>query len=396
MRVAIIDPLGQYAGNHHYTDDMARGLTRAGVDVTVYAHGGDVHRPSHRPYKYIESFDRIYGSQHIFIRGLQFLRCLLATFARIVRQDADIVHIQLWAHDVREVAQVALARLLRKKVIVTAHEAKGWRSGGALQGAPKTAGEGKNAKRSQWIVDRSDGVIVHNRYSYEQLTSTFAPKNPVAIVPYINHAESLGALPGRTAARELLKLPLDQKIFLFFGNCRPEKGLDLALQALSQVKDSEEEFLFVTAGKMKPDEESFFRGLVDELELGSTVRMDVGLVPDDRAIAYYRAADVIVLPYRHIYDSGVAMTASTCARAILTSDLPPMLELTENGRLGLHFRAGDVADLALEMKRILGMGDELDDLGSEARKKVLRERDPDVIATQILALYERALGNASM
>lgn len=393
MRVAVIDPLGQYAGNHHYTDDMARGLLRAGVEVTVYAHGGAVHRPSHRPYKYVESFYRIYGSRPILVRGFQFVRCLLATYARIVRQDADIVHIQLWAHDVREVAQVGLARLLRKKVIVTAHEAKGWRSGGALHGTPEATREGKNRRSSQWIIDRSDGVIVHNRYSYEQLTSAFAPRNPVAIVPYINHAESLGALPDRTEARELLTLPHGQKIFLFFGNCRPEKGLDLALQALSQLKDCEDEFLFVTAGKMKPDEEAYFRSLVDELEVGSIVRMEVGLVPDDEAIAYYRAADIIVLPYRHIYDSGVAMTASTCARAILTSDLPPMLELTENGRLGLHFRTGDVDDLALKMKRVLGMGTELDALGAEAQKKVLSERDPDVIAAQILALYKHALND---
>lgn len=394
MRVAIIDPLGQYAGNHHYTDDMARGLTRRGVEVTVYAHGGDVQRPSDRPYRYVETFDRIYGARPRAIRALQFLRCLITTFALIVRQDADIVHVQLWTHDTREIAQVGLARLLRKKVIITAHEVKGWRSGGQLEGASGTGDYSEPARGLKWMLASSSATIVHNRYSYEQLTSSYSPETPVAIIPYINHSESLGSLPDRAKARDQLDLPHDKRIFLFFGNCRPEKGLDLALKAVAQLKDAENEFLFVTAGKMKPDEETFFRALADELELGGLIRMDVGLVPDAAAIAYYRAADVVVLPYRHIYDSGVAMTASTCARTILTSDLPPMLELTENGRLGLHFRAHSVDDLACEMKKVLSMDDALDHLGAQAREKVVKERDPDVIAAQILALYKEAVSDA--
>ncbi|MDA2895466.1 glycosyltransferase family 4 protein [Mycolicibacterium sp. BiH015] len=394
MRVAIIDPLGQYAGNHHYTDDMARGLARAGVDVTVYAHSGDVVRESDRPYGYVESFSEIYGDRSRAVRGLQFLRCLVQTFAYISRQDVDIVHIQLWAHDVREIAQVGFARLLRKRVVITAHEARGWRSGGQLEGASTSANEAQAARGSQWIMNRADGIIVHNKYSYRQLTSSYYPHGPVVIVPYINHVESLGFLPGRSDARQRLNLPQDKKIFLFFGNCRPEKGLDLALKAMAELKHFEDQVLLVTAGKMKPDEEDFFRSLVSSLGLGSLVRMDVGLVPDEEAIAYYRAADVVVLPYRHIYDSGVAMTASTCARAVLTSDLPPMLELTENGRLGLHFETHSVSDLAYQMKRVIEMGEELDALGAKARDKVLSERDPDLIAAKILALYQEVLGAA--
>lgn len=391
MRVAIIDPLGQYAGNHHYTDDMARGLSRAGVDVTVYAHGGNVQRPSDRPYGYIESFDRIYGDRSRVIRGLQFLRCLVATFAQIVRQDVDIVHIQLWTHDIREIAQVGLARLLGKKVVLTAHEVRGWQSGGKLVERSNHTRESEPTRGFKWMLARSGGTIVHNRYSYEQLTSSYVPETPVVIIPYINHAESLGSLPDRAKARDQLKLPQHKRILLFFGNCRPEKGLDLAFQALAELKGSKETLLFVTAGKMKSDEEAFFRSLARDLELGGLVRMDVGLVPDDAAIAYYRAADAIVLPYRHIYDSGVAMTASTCARAVVTSNLPPMLELTEDGRLGIHFQAGSAHDLALAMKKALGMGGALDALGAQARDKVLKERDPNVIAARIRALYDRVL-----
>jgi hypothetical protein len=44
------------------------------------------------------------------------------------------------------------------------------------------------------------------------------------------------------------------------------------------------------------------------------------------------------------------------------------------------------------MKRAVSMRDELDVLGAQAREKVLKERDPDTIGAQMLALYKEALG----
>lgn len=134
--------------------------------------------------------------------------------------------------------------------------------------------------------------------------------------------------------------------------------------------------------------------MLPKFQLGSLLRIDVGLIPDDAAMDYYRAADVVVVPYRQVYESGVAITAATCARAVLASDLPPLLEATENGRLGLHFRSGDSKDLACAMKRALSIRDELDDLGAQTREKALRERDPDVVGAQTFSLYRELLAGA--
>ncbi len=180
-------------------------------------------------------------------------------------------------------------------------------------------------------------------------------------------------------------------VFLFFGSCQPKKGLDVALRALAELKECKDQVLLVTAGKMKPHEEAGFRRLADELKLGDLVRIDVGLIPDDAALDYYRAADAVLLPYRQIYESGVAITASTCARAVVASDLPALLDVTENGRLGLHFRTGDPSGLARAMEDALCRQGELDSLGSLAREKVLTERDPVVIGAQTFALYEQVL-----
>lgn len=372
--------MGQYAGNHHYMDQLARGLTHSGAKVTVYTHDGDVDHSPDRPYEYREPFHGIYGSRHPAIRGLQFIRCLLVAFVGVVREKTDIVHVQLWQHDIREILQVGLARLLRKKVVITVHDIVNF-------------GKTKRARNLMWMMSKSSGIVVHNRYCFDQLTSLNRSRTRIDVIPHVNQAGSLGDMPDRASARSRLNLPQHKMIFLFFGNCREEKGLDVALGALAHLKDYHDELLFVSAGKMKPHEEAHFRELARQLDLGPLLRMDVGLMPDDAALDYYRAANVVVVPYRQVYESGVAITASTCGRAVLASDLPPLKELSENGRLGLHFRNGDSEDLACVMKRALSMHDELDDLGMQAREKALRERDPDVIGAQIFALYRELLAS---
>ena len=397
VRVALIDPLGQHAGNHYYTDQLARGLTHAGAEVTVYAHDGDVDHSPGRPYEYLEPFTGIYGDRHPAIRGIRFLTCLRATFVGIARRRTDIVHVQMWAHDIREILQILLARMIGRKVVVSAHEVKGWNSRRSSVGtseASANSGNDNSTRQFRWAVSHSDAIVVHNRHSFDLLTSHYELTVPVAVIPlpHVSHAELTGSLPDRDPARDRLDLPADRFIFLFFGNCRLEKGLDLALRAVAELKESGDDVLFLTAGKMKPHEEAHFREIAAELGLADTLRMDVGLVSDDAAIDYFRAANAVVIPYREVAESGVAITASTYGRALLASDLPPLREATENGRLGLHFRNGDAQDLACTMKRAVSMRDELDVLGAQAREKVLKERDPDTIGAQMLALYKEALG----
>lgn len=396
LSVALIDPLGQYAGNHYYTDQLASGLAQAGAEVTVYAHTGEVDAVRDRPYSYVEPFHGIYGTGPRLVRGLRFVRSVVETFIRIQRRHTDVVHVQMWNHDFRELLQVALAKASRKAVVISAHEIHGWSSRGSAIGAADTRSDtttARMARNFRWALSHADGVVVHNHFSLNLLRSSYQPSARVAVIPLPHVGDTaVGAeLPTRAAARDRLRLPPDKTVLLFFGNCRKEKGLDLAMRAVSDLKDGGADVLLLTAGKMKPHEEAYYRRLGDELGLGNMLRMDVGLVPDAAAVDYYRAADAILVPYREIAESGVAITASSYARAVIASDLAPLLEATENGRLGLHFRNGDAHDLALRMKEATAMQPDLDTWGAAARDKVLRERDPDPIGKRMLALYRSAL-----
>jgi glycosyltransferase involved in cell wall biosynthesis len=81
--------------------------------------------------------------------------------------------------------------------------------------------------------------------------------------------------------------------------------------------------------------------------------LQIGYVPDDMASAYYAAADIVVLPYRRIYQSGVLLMAMSYARTVVVSDLPGMTEVITDGENGYVFNSESKDDLAQVLTRAL-------------------------------------------
>lgn len=68
---------------------------------------------------------------------------------------------------------------------------------------------------------------------------------------------------------------------------------------------------------------------------------------------YYRAADLVVLPYRKIYQSGVLLMAMSYQVPVLVSDLPGMLEVVQDEDTGFVFKTGNHQSLQACLLKIL-------------------------------------------
>jgi glycosyltransferase involved in cell wall biosynthesis len=71
---------------------------------------------------------------------------------------------------------------------------------------------------------------------------------------------------------------------------------------------------------------------------------------------YYAAADIVALPYRRIYQSGVLMMAMTYGRPVVVPDLSGMTEIVTDGVNGYVFSQGSKDELAKTLIR--GLPDE--------------------------------------
>jgi glycosyltransferase involved in cell wall biosynthesis len=93
-------------------------------------------------------------------------------------------------------------------------------------------------------------------------------------------------------------------------------------------------------------------------------------IPDEETEVYFKAADVLVLPYRHIYQSGILFLGHSFGLPVLAADVGSLKEEIVEGKTGFVFRPEDPADLARAIERYFA-SDLYRDL--ESRRREIRD-----------------------
>ncbi len=74
-------------------------------------------------------------------------------------------------------------------------------------------------------------------------------------------------------------------------------------------------------------------------------------IPDAETEIYFKAADVLVLPYRQIYQSGVLFLGYSFGLPILAADVGDLKEDIVEGKTGFVFKPEDPVDLARSIEK---------------------------------------------
>ena len=99
---------------------------------------------------------------------------------------------------------------------------------------------------------------------------------------------------------------------LYFGLIRPYKGVDNLLQVFSSIDDRDLTLRLVG----KPDKG--YRELIEEYcRNDPRISSDLAFVPDDRLAQNILAAELVVLPYKEMHNSGAILVALSLARPVL-------------------------------------------------------------------------------
>lgn len=148
-------------------------------------------------------------------------------------------------------------------------------------------------------------------------------ERPHVVVPH-GHYRSVLATVDRAAARERLDLPPDAPVLLFVGKVRAYKGVEDLLAAFRDVADPGA-VLVVAGSAAAPDEETLrARAAAD-----GRVRLLLRHLDDDELATVLGAADVVVLPYTRITNSGSALLALSAGRPVVAPALGALPELRE-------------------------------------------------------------------
>lgn len=136
---------------------------------------------------------------------------------------------------------------------------------------------------------------------------------PSWIVPHPHYRGQYADTTDRVKARAELALPSEGKVLLAFGRMYEYKNVPALLHALRAAP--EESWTVVVAGK--PRAPSVERELRDAAAGDRRVHFHLEYVESSKAQSFFRAADLVVEPYREILNSGTALLALSFDRPVL-------------------------------------------------------------------------------
>jgi glycosyltransferase involved in cell wall biosynthesis len=224
---------------------------------------------------------------------------------------------------------MAYYKLLGKKLIFTAHN---------VNAGVRDASDSFINRLTLKIQYRlSDHIFVHTQIMKQELLSGFAvPADKVTIIPFgINNTVPNTPLT-RAEARQQLGIGPDENTLLFFGNIAPYKGLEYLVAAFIELEKKSAGHRLVIAGRVKGCED--YWGWIQEMISSSGVSDRIiqrsEYIPDEETELYFKAADILVLPYLHIFQSGVLFLGYSFGLPSIATDVGSLKDEIVEGITG--------------------------------------------------------------
>ncbi len=308
LRLHLVDPP---AYTPPYDHALAAALARAGAQVELFTsrfqHGDP---PREDGYAVREAFYRwAPGRPGSRLRRTARLAQHVPDLLRYARaaRGADVVHFE-WL-PVQQLDVGLLPRGLPK--VLTAHDV-----------LPREPRRGQLAAQRR-LYERMDAVVVHSEHGAARL------RDEVGLDPARVHVIAHGAFvdAARAPAGAALPpelFPPDGPVVLCFGLLRPYKGIDVLLDAWRAFEPPPGAELWIV-GMPRMD--------LTALRAGAppSVRWVTRFVSEGELAAVFRRADLAVLPYRAIDQSGVLFTALAFGLPMVLSSVGGFGELAATG-----------------------------------------------------------------
>lgn len=232
-------------------------------------------------------------------------------------------------------------KLLGKRIVFTAHNVN----------ARKRDAEDSFLNRLSLKVQYtlSDHIFVHTERMKTELVSDFGIRaKKVSVIPFgINNTVPNTEMTS-VQAKSQLNVNLADKTLLFFGNITSYKGLEYLIAAFTELARKDRSYRLIIAGNPKGSNDycNRIRQAISQSDVRDRIIQRIEYIPDEETELYFKAADVLVLPYTRIFQSGVLFLGYGFGLPVIAADVASLKEEIVEGETGSVFRPRDSADLA--------------------------------------------------
>ena len=367
LKVQLVDPSGDVTPYDHA---LSAALARRGADVELVTSRflyGPI--PEKRDYAVTEAFYRRATARGLDARRSRRALKLLEHVPDMLRyrrraRDADVRHYQWLPIEALDAFLVPPER----PRVMTMHNVI-------------RRGEGRRAMATtRRIAERMDAVVVHTRHGERRLQEGLGlDSDRIRVIPHgafehLTRQEDEAPLPDELAA-------VEGPVILCFGMVRPYKGVDVALEAFARVRGAE---LWVVGRPL-----TMAMAPLHELaeRAGGRVRFVNRYVSDPEIPAFFRRADLVVLPHRNVDQSGVLYIGLAFGKPMILSAVGGFTEVAEEHRAARLVPPEDPDALGAAMQELLDAPAERAALAERAAEAAAGAYSWDDIARRTLELY---------
>lgn len=388
LHVAMVEPIGGHSGNDFYDFGLCKAVAEQGTDLVFYTcDETKLDTQFSFPFKTEKPFKKIYGKDLKLLRGIRYALGSYQASSHAADSGLKVVHFHVYHFAGREYLNFLLFKRKGFRIVATIHDVESFDKFGEKTNISKYAKFGK-------LMDR---IIVHSEYARESVKKYFPlfPEEKIHIVPHGDSDFLFNKTIDRMEARRQLNLPLDQKLVLFFGQIKKVKGLDVLLKAWSNVCGKMKGAKLMVVGRPWKVEQDLFDTIVKEKKLADDCILNYSYVPNEVIPLYFAAADVVVLPYREIYSSGVMIRSLDYGAAIIASDLDTFKKIIVDGENGVLFKNEDENDLAEKILSIINDETKLNQLRINAKKTADEKFSWQLIGQKVNEVYKLAMNGSA-
>ncbi len=315
----------------------------------------------------------------------------LAVYARLMGYSLTarpkIFHI-LWNYKFELFDRTVLMlyyKLLGKKVVLTAHN---------VNAATRDGNESVLNHLSLKMQYRlTDHIFVHTDTMKAELVKQFGVNSDaVTTIPFgVNNSVPDTELT-TAEARQRLGLKDGDKAILFFGRLRQYKGLHHLIDAFAQLAAQDRSYRLIIAGEPKKDTFEYWQELcrnIDTQPFRDQVIREARYIRDEETELFFKAADVVVLPYTSIFQSGVLFLGYSFGLPVIATNVGSLSDDIVEGETGFVCRPNDVADLAETISRYFAsdLYRSLDERRADIRAFVASRNSWQAVSDTTLRVY---------
>jgi beta-1,4-mannosyltransferase len=312
------------------------------------------------------------------------------SFSKLLTQSYDIFHLH-WPSETitrHPNPMIALIRTLSLLTLIDWVKSKGTRLLWTVH--DQTPSGVIHPKLTAWFqtqfIKRVDGCIHLCQHSSNFIQNHYSELSqyPSCVIPHGDYRQIYPNFITKNQAKAELSIPEDHLVLAYLGLIKPYKNIPHLIRVFKTLNLSNTTLLI--AGQ--PESETLKQEILDEIGNCSQIQVHFEFIPDDKIQVFLNIADLVILPFKEILNSGSALLALSFNRPVLAPALGAMIDLeTFVGQDWLKLYPGELTPKILQETLVWSTKTPRSDIAP------LDALNWQIIAQQTMEFYQQLISN---